>query len=75
MSGATDCQLETRLKPAPKRKTLHFCGLTRSHVKFRAWDGTSVIAVLVASLGWFQAGPTPLRSLAPKVLSWVSNLL
>jgi hypothetical protein len=51
MSGATDCQLETALKPAPKRKTLHFCGLTSSHFKFRVWDGTSVISLLVARFG------------------------
>ena len=51
MSGATDCQLETGLKPAPKRKTLHFCGLTSSHVKFGAWDGTLVISVLLARFG------------------------
>jgi len=37
MSGATDCQLETAPKQAPKRKTLHFCGLTDSHYKTPGW--------------------------------------
>ena len=51
MSGATDCQLETAVKQAPKRKTLHFCGLTSSHSKSRGWDGTSVISVVLARFG------------------------
>ena len=51
MSGATDCQLETAVKQAPKRKTLHFYGLTGSHFKSRRWGGTSVISVLLARFG------------------------
>ena len=69
MSGAIDCQLETAVKQAPKRKTLHFCGLTLSHFKSRRWGGPSVISVLLARFGAIPAGSTPLRSLAPEVRS------
>lgn len=73
MSGATECQLETAVKQAPKRKTLHFCGLTWSHFKSRRWDGTSVISVLLARFGVIPGRSTRLRSLAPEVRSWGVN--
>jgi hypothetical protein len=57
MSGATDCQLETALMQAPKRKTLHFLDLTGSHWGFRGWDATSVISVLVARFAVIPARP------------------
>jgi hypothetical protein len=69
MSGATDCQLETAIKQAPKRKTLHFFGLTGSHFKSRCWGGTSVISVLLARFGAIPGRLDSARGLAPEVRS------
>src|SRR6202521_3333004 len=61
MSGATDCQLETAAKQAPKRKTLHFCGLTGSHFKSRRW-GWHFGNLRVAGEVWSDPEPARLRS-------------